>query len=268
MSKRIRVTLVVLMMLASQTILAAQDYLECDLSNGDKFILINKYDYSAMAKFTRHGASRINQSGFNGFYQKSGNGLEKSPSVWMSASPNDLDVNRYHQREFLCVRFNIYNLDKAHNFPVSAYKSIRFFFGKYRWLLSDEQEKTLNAAKVTTQEGQDSRLKLQKEYERLIAIQYGVDANSLSGYSLLGKAGEVIWAELSFESKNATCITTSNGTNSTCPIFAVWQTQSTDNGQTWSDPIITKDAKLFVIGKSILDQPAVAKPGKWKKGPG
>lgn len=50
-------------------------------------------------------------------------------------------------------------------------------------------------------------------------------------------------------------------------IDAVIQTQSTDNGQTWSSPIITKDPKLFIIGKSILDQPAVAKPGKWKKGP-
>jgi hypothetical protein len=43
------------------------------------------------------------------------------------------------------------------------------------------------------------------------------------------------------------------------PVVAVWQSHSTDNGKTWSKPIITKNAKLFVIGKSIKEQPGVAK---------
>ncbi len=41
---------------------------------------------------------------------------------------------------------------------------------------------------------------------------------------------------------------------------AVYQSFSTDNGKTWSDPIVTTDAKIFEIGKSWLEQSFIARP--------
>jgi hypothetical protein len=43
-------------------------------------------------------------------------------------------------------------------------------------------------------------------------------------------------------------------------ITAVYQSESLDDGATWSDPIITKDAKIFQLGKSIFAQPFVGIP--------
>ena len=43
-------------------------------------------------------------------------------------------------------------------------------------------------------------------------------------------------------------------------ILYVYQSLSTDNGKTWSPPVITKDAKLFEIGKLITEQSWSAKP--------
>ena len=43
-------------------------------------------------------------------------------------------------------------------------------------------------------------------------------------------------------------------------VLYVYQSLSTDNGKTWSPPVITKDAKLFEIGKLITEQSWSAKP--------
>jgi len=43
-------------------------------------------------------------------------------------------------------------------------------------------------------------------------------------------------------------------------IVAVYQSTSTDEGKTWSDPIITKDAKIYELGKSTLEQSFIARP--------
>ena len=43
-------------------------------------------------------------------------------------------------------------------------------------------------------------------------------------------------------------------------VLYVYQSLSSDNGKTWSPPVITKDAKLFEIGKLITEQSWSAKP--------
>lgn len=45
------------------------------------------------------------------------------------------------------------------------------------------------------------------------------------------------------------------------PLSHVSQTMSTDQGKSWSAPLITREARLFAIGVSALDQPDAAKPG-------
>lgn len=43
-------------------------------------------------------------------------------------------------------------------------------------------------------------------------------------------------------------------------IDAVYQSFSSDNGKTWSDPIITTDAKILEIGKAWSRQSYIARP--------
>ena len=45
------------------------------------------------------------------------------------------------------------------------------------------------------------------------------------------------------------------------PLSHVSQTLSTDQGKSWSAPVITSESRLFTIGKSALDQPDAAQPG-------
>ncbi|MDQ1816533.1 hypothetical protein RBA41_24855 [Massilia sp. CCM 9210] len=45
------------------------------------------------------------------------------------------------------------------------------------------------------------------------------------------------------------------------PLSHVLQMQSTDQGDRWSEPVVTSASKLFTIGKSALDQPDAARPG-------
>jgi hypothetical protein len=86
--------------------------------------------------------------------------------------------------------------------------------------------------------------------------QYGFDEGlRLSGDYFSGEYKNTLWSEVGFKKLSNLC----SKEQADCPIAAVWQSHSADGGKTWSKPIITKDAKLFVIGKSIKDQPGVAK---------
>lgn len=84
--------------------------------------------------------------------------------------------------------------------------------------------------------------------------KYRIDEKLKLGYhSFMGKFNQNLWYEFSFFSGSC------DGKHTPCPITAVWQYHSIDGGKTWSKPKVTKDAKLFVIGKTIKEQPGVAK---------
>ncbi len=50
-------------------------------------------------------------------------------------------------------------------------------------------------------------------------------------------------------------------------VLYVYQSLSSGNGKTWSPPVITKDAKLFEIGKLVTEQSWSAKPDVIVKNP-
>jgi len=85
---------------------------------------------------------------------------------------------------------------------------------------------------------------------------YGFDEGlRLTESYFFGEYNNVLWSEVGLKKLSDSC----TSEQADCPIAIVWQSHSTDNGKTWNKPIITKDAKLFVIGKSIKEQPGVAK---------
>ena len=209
-----------------------EDYLECELSNGDRFVLINKYDYSSMAKYIPHAASRINQFGFIVYFKpKNGGLLEESVGNY-----GRFDVSIELEREKTCSRFFVLEgraQSSAYIFNEANGKTTRESvpFPDYK-LIDALDEEAKNKAYIPP----------------LYPTPYDIkNSENLRVEYSLTKARSLVLLNI---------------------VDAIIAIESTDNGQTWSAPIITKDAKLFVIGKSILDQPAVAKPGKWSKGPG
>lgn len=220
--------------LFSQSVLAGQreDYLECELSNGDKFILINKYDYSPLARFTRHGANRTNQIGFIGHF-KTNNGIA---SVESMGNFGKFDVSVDLERKKTCSSFFLIgnkSQSSAYIFNTSNNEAVRedVPFPDHRII---------------------DALDMDAEKQGLFTPRHPTPYHIKNGNNI----------RIEYSLTKIASLVKSN------IVDAIITVESTDNGQTWSAPIITKDAKLFVIGKSILDQPAVAKPGKWKKGPG
>lgn len=233
MNKRIKLV-VFLLCLLSVTVAHAksEDYLECDLANGDQFILINKYDYSPLARFTRHGASRTNQFGFLAYFKPKDNKVYKDTL----GNFGRFNVADEMQRKEACADFFMFAekvQSTGHEYKLHDNKVLNESIMFPSKEIIKYLDRNIDGGKLYTPE---SPVPFQLKYNNDITVEFGLTK-------------KLILRQPSI-------------------IDAVIQTQSTDNGQTWSDPIITKDAKLFEIGKSILDQPAVAKPGKWKKGPG
>ena len=236
MNRRIKILCALLFVLATiQNTYAGQseDYLECDLANGDQFILINKYDYSPLARFTRHGASRTNEFGFKAYYKPTNSKIIKStvPTPSWFFHPTSLTIEL--ARKKACALYS-----RNQNYLRAVGSVIHF----------ENNKVVISNPIFPSKEFRDNIYELakNKRLNQLFSHDYNDGNQTQVEFAIIESAKE------DWES----------------PIVSVIQTQSTDNGQTWSDPIITKDAKLFEIGKSILDQPAVAKPGKWKKGPG
>jgi hypothetical protein len=48
-----------------------------------------------------------------------------------------------------------------------------------------------------------------------------------------------------------------------CGVQAVLQSYSHDEGQTWTPLELTKDSKLYELGKPLFEQKGVARPIKW-----
>lgn len=128
----------------------------------------------------------------------------------------------------------------------------------YEWELSEQDRKFINQSLTTADIPKEkAEIKItDEEIDKQLRNKYDLDDSLLFSYRYFwGKYGIGLYKEYGFELAQGNCRNSAGD----CPIAAVWQTHSTDNGKTWSKPIITKDAKLFVIGKSIKEQPGVAK---------
>ena len=157
------------------------------------------------------------------------------------------------------------------NFPYSD-ETFPELGGVYGWKLTLEDERELQEAwdrDEAINNARNQRIpnsddgvprfgKTNEAHSRIAARrakQCGFDEMMrLSGDYFYGEYKNTLWSEVGFKMLANSC----TFEQADCPIAIVWQSQSTDNGKTWSKPIITKDAKLFVIGKSIKEQPGVA----------
>ena len=158
-------------------------------------------------------------------------------------------------------------MNNKRNFPISVFKELEYTFGGFSWVLSQEDRSEIKRAEDGDNEMTkkrhyavyDSVNEAYKKIYRSKASKKGApDSMDLSGYNQVAKIKDKVYAEITFETKNDIC--EDSPLFSKCPITAVYQSISTDDGKTWADPIITKEAKIYELGKSILEQSFIARP--------
>jgi hypothetical protein len=217
----------------------AQDELECVLPNGDKFELVAKYDYEPLSEVLQYVgdvAQRLNQQDFE-VRHKSSNGEYAGDSIDQISKRGREQLSTEDGRIKTCSEFSLirdtYTTPRRVRLPSGA---------------TSKDFQTINRPAI--QFDAIKKLAASKGFQFYFPSRgyFGLfDSKLIMERPLIN-----LNVELDF----------------TQPIEGVFQIASADNGQTWSEPIVTKESKLFVIGKSLFDQLGIAKPGKYKIGPG
>jgi hypothetical protein len=200
------------------------DVLECGLPDGSKFILTSKYQWNPI-NINPHGSSKNHQEPFLTNFQpkNSFNKIEISGSVGYS----HLDVDTANS---LCASHGLHR-NIAYD-GVSGYYS----FHEKQFFELTQDDKFYIPAIIKN---------------RAARLQEKLDSMRLSvypGHGAVSIINQKIIKERSLEGIEVNTIQ------------AVWQSTSTDNGKTWTDPIITKEAKIFELGKTIYEQSFIARP--------
>lgn len=213
-----------------------QNYLECNLSNGDQFKLIDNYKWNPLVRLipVPHPPSNDNDRGIYKVYFK--------PKGWWW--PVDLE-------ETEDIRYDLEDIQMRKEICSNYF------------ILGNQTQST--RGQIINVDG-DKIIKEDMPYppHKLIDATFD-EAIKLGLYSTYYPEGFNIKSDRSIVYEYA--LTKDRTFKVPNIVDAVIVVKSTDNGRTWSTPIIRTEAKLFIIGKSVYDQPIVAKPGKWKIGP-
>jgi hypothetical protein len=215
----------------------AQDELECVLPNGDKFELVAKYDYEPLSYILKHigdVAERLNQQRFDVFFVPIDEKKWPTPIAGLSHA-------------------SLFRSEKGRQEICSNFTFIR-----------NTHTATYKVHLPTTEVSKDFQI-INTPTLKFDAIKKMTATESLQPYFPTRGYFGLLESKLIMERP---LINLNVELDFTQPIEGVFQITSADNGQTWSNPVVTKDSKLFVIGKSLFDQPGIAKPGKYKIGPG
>jgi hypothetical protein len=233
----------VLFCMQSACAVPMQDSLECVLPSGDKFELIAKYDYeplSIVLKHIGHVAQRLNQEDYDVFFRPK-NGEKWKESVGRVNRSSGDQLSKESGRLEIC-------------------SSMGFKSGVYtveRNLLNIHDKSWSRF----TKSNEDS-IQIDNQLNKLIEKDFNL--GWMPGF--FGKEGNTLLRETPIVDLQEGTKLAKNSFE--IPIRFVQRFTSYDNGKTWVEPTVTTDSKLFKIGKSLLEQEGIAKPGKYKIGPG
>jgi hypothetical protein len=210
-----------------------EDVLECGLPDGSKFVLRSKYDYSLIPLPAIHSSRVTNRGSWAAEYvDPLGHKSRPGASVHFSG------IGNTNQIRGVCAYFGM-----IHGVPIAAFTHMKkngdwFSLADFPW----------------------SKLRVDVGYEpdtlsaalRPVMEKAGIKG-SISGFGhTISEGGQLMFEHLLSR--------TNRGYLYDRKVDAVYQSFSTDNGKTWSDPIVTTDAKIFEIGKSWLEQSFIARP--------
>jgi hypothetical protein len=225
----------------------AHDSLECLLADGRRIDLVSSYDYGWLVHLIpcRHCPSaRENQGKFLA-YVVSPWGWRNSPDV-AELSHRMLDTEM--ERRKLCAHVGVFA-------GVDSVAAMTRFPGETAFTAYPSP---------LGREMADANLHTKDVTARLQAIGLPTDFFQDVHFSAFGQIGARRVFEAALVGPRDNC---NDVQAPVCPFQAVWRMSSDDLGKTWSAPVLSTESQLFVMGRSLLDQPGVARPGKFHIGP-
>jgi hypothetical protein len=206
--------------------IAREDVLECRVSDGSEFVLKSKYDWSPEARLFSHAAERINQEPYQIFYRKKDFVKSINTGVNMPHSESD------DRLQEICSHVGLW-----HGRPIAPYT---YQANSGEWIgLSDDAASKLYLSPVTVRQP----VHIRKELERFNAMPELNFAFLLPIDSWLVYEQPII----------------ADGVR----VVAVYKSESADFGKTWSVPMITTEAKIFEVGKPLMEQSFIGRPTKY-----
>lgn len=248
-SKKVGLYFLALFLYVSIVGIPFADMQTCELPNGDKVKTRTSRSWYLLKGLNPHG-SAWGRKTVKSWYE---------PSGWLSTKYKLNGILRK------CYSYGFYG--GVVNLPINGLSYKTAWDSKFKLLFDNKKTSNQLTAtytkfrKQTLSDGYPATLIeiLDQGLDRLEDYEYDV-------MSFVGIFNSSYYYELPLISKPRELIPDADGnidvygpTHENDAIIAVWQSHSIDGGKTWSKPIITKDAKLFVIGKSIKEQPGVAK---------
>jgi hypothetical protein len=242
--------------LSNQIEYESEDVLECVLPSGDAFILSSKYEHTPpwIQLIAWHALSREHQEKFKVFYKPKNERSWKKPVNYIDAQRINQEIDRWE----ICSNYygfggfvDMGGID-GQKPPGGSYFSIIDFkySGTQLDFLKPEYLPELYKKQIINLISDKSQLPLMRPK-----------------YYFFGLIEGKLFHEAVLVGHDGVCGEKKDEWNP-CLIVAAWQSESTDQGKTWSYPVLTTSPKLFVTGKSIFDQPGIAKPGEFRIGPG
>jgi len=226
--KKLLIWIVILALLRAAWEFPMKDELECGLPDGSKFVLTSTYNYSLIAAHLMpHAQSVSERTDYRiSYYDGEGRRLDLAPA----------GVG--------------YSYGEKCSY-VGMIQGTPIVEGSYRkkeggWF---DTELTPYALYLSgTPSEQPEKIRIQLKHLGL-SPEALLDGNILPiGKTLVNEQGLVTYKD---EYGN----TLPDG-----KIVAVYQSTSNDDGKTWSEPIITKDVKIYELGKSTYEQSFIARP--------
>lgn len=201
-----------------------EDVLECGLPDGSKFVLKSKYKWYPQARLMRgDAAERLNQEPFHAEFKSKTLGTVKIRGAFGYTSLDD-EANA----ESTCAIFGIVN-----GIPYVGSTTLMLPNEKSFIEIEFDERFQLFSARKENPEPIRSLLEKLDVYPSYGAIT--VIKNKMVSEQALMRLKDKL-------------------------IITVFKSVSDDGGKTWGNPIVTTDAEIFVLGRTIQEQSFIARP--------
>jgi hypothetical protein len=202
-----------------------EDVLECGLPAGGKFILTAKYDWEPLAQVIPADVSeRLKQDPFQVQFQPR-DSFRKQRVQGLSVTYRPLA--ELAASRAICQEFGVKNgLAYAGTTYIQSQTSREF--------VAVALDQKLHLSLVPSENPHHIR----SELERLKAYR--------SATAITSMEGKIVFEQSLIQAGQL--------------VVAVFTSESRDGGKTWGDPLITTQARIFEIGKTVADQSFIARP--------
>jgi hypothetical protein len=233
------------LMSATAYAISREDVLTCGLPDGNSFILRSKYEWSMIPLPTLHSSRETKRQSWGAEYiDSSGRKSQVPASVGYSGktSPQQLDA--------VCAHFGM-----IRGTPLAPFT---FPMKNGRWYPLDNfpwKQLTVDfRVDLYPLPGVNSKPNRLSAAQRAEMDKAGIHGSTYL-FAYIYSEGDRLVYEQPLHRSNT-------GYQFEKTFDAVYQAFSTDAGKTWSNPIVSTDARIFELGKSWLQQSFIARPTK------